>query len=107
MSRNVTVLTTQKKQTLLRSGDTFSFSAANSLVCWADFLTTPSNDLRNKMAALSWESVNTHKRSSRLNCTRDAIMPQSEKHVTLVIKTSSSQLFHFLTVFSVRISIFC
>ena len=56
---------------------TLNFLAAFSLLCCDDFLMTSSRELMKTRAALSCESVSTHRRSSRFTWSRDVTMPQS------------------------------
>ena len=58
---------------------TRSFSAASRLFCSRDRPTMSRREPTKTMAALSWEPVSTHNKSSRLTWTRVAIMEQSEQ----------------------------
>jgi len=78
----------QWKQIKYVINHTRSFSAASRLFCSRERATMSRSDPMNTIAALSWEPVNTHNRSSRLTCTRVATIEQSMQqiiqHVTAV-----------------------
>lgn len=83
---------------------TSNFSAALFLLCCLDFSIISLSEFMYKMAAFSWVSVNTHKRSSSSSMTLVAITPQS---VMEGLKCQVNQGFCFNTSYITFITCIC